>query len=43
MQKDFEKIIFARKYLIGEKHHIWDQIKLITQKLRIHFNMLQET
>jgi len=38
--EDFDKTIFAKKYLIGKKYFICYPIKLITQNLRTHFNVL---
>jgi hypothetical protein len=36
------KILFSIKYLIGENHLIWDQIILMSEKMRNHFDVLQQ-
>jgi hypothetical protein len=43
LKKKFDQNISARKYLIGAKHCVWDQIKNIMQQIRGNLNVLQDT
>jgi D-serine dehydratase len=40
LQNKYEQKIVAKKYLIGEKHCIWDQIKKVMQQFKTHFDVI---